>query len=166
MRNRAMIAILLDTGILRRECFDMKIADVDVKHGVITITRGKNGKPRTAYLGSNARKIVRKYAAELTNFDKNDSFWQSSDGKPLKFSGFISCFRRVITRANLGEQYSFHDLRRCFALEAWRNGADINAVSELLGHSGIEITKRYISTTEQDKRRIHAQVSPLDNLKK
>ena len=71
--------------------------------------------------------------------------------------------QRITKRAGV-KSYSLHDFRRFFALQSYRNGADIFAVSALLDHSGIEVTKRYIAINEDDKQEIHNKISPLDKI--
>ncbi len=56
-----------------------------------------------------------------------------------------------------------HDFRRCFAIEMARNGVDTVTISRLLGHSGLNVTLRYLSQNEEDFRAAHKKGSPVDN---
>lgn len=162
LRDCAIIAVLLDTGIRRSSLAAIRCCDVDLVNGSILIRHAKNGKPYTVYLGRKARQYVRRYAQTLSEtLDREANFWLSRTGSALDIRSFRFILERAEERAGI-ERYSLHDFRRCFALEAWRNGADVYAVSEMLGHTGIEITKRYLATEEKDRQTIHAKISPLD----
>ena len=162
LRDCAILAILLDTGIRRSSLHAIQKQDVDVISGCIYIRHSKNKKPTTVYLGNVARKHVRKYMRSLPSYLPDDStIWFNQDGTPLTINSFGLIINRITKRAGV-ESYSLHDFRRYFALESYRNGADIFAVSALLDHSGIEVTRRYLAIDEDDKRAIHNKISPLD----
>jgi site-specific recombinase XerD len=57
-----------------------------------------------------------------------------------------------------------HAFRRTFALTLWRKGTNILSISRLLGHSSIEVTKRYIAVGNEDLQKAHALASPADLL--
>lgn len=104
---------------------------------------------------------MRKYFQTIKDIPKNDPLWITEYGESLSIDGMREILRRMCKRAGIPE-YSAHDFRRYFALQTYRNGADIYAVSELLGHTGIEVTKRYLAITDEDRKMVHAKTSPLD----
>ena len=162
VRDCAILAILLDTGIRRSSLHAIQKQDIDTITGCLYIRHSKNKKPITVYLGYMAKKYIRKMMRALPADLPNDStIWFNKDGSPMAINNFRSIIDRITKRAGV-ESYSLHDFRRFFALEAYRNGADIYAVSTLLNHSNIEVTKRYIAIDESDKREIHSRISPLD----
>jgi integrase/recombinase XerD len=55
-----------------------------------------------------------------------------------------------------------HDFRRCFALEMHRNGCDNITLSRLMGHSSLEVLKRYLDQTDSDFQKVHVKTSPAD----
>lgn len=55
-----------------------------------------------------------------------------------------------------------HDFRRAFAITLWRNGVDIVTISRLMGHSSLEVLKRYLAQDIDDLARTHSQASPVD----
>lgn len=165
-RDCAIIAVLLDTGIRRSSLAGIRCKDVDLVNGTIFINHVKIGKQYTVHLGKRARKYIRKYAQTLPESLSPDAcFWRSKTGETFRIDNFYSILCRTADRAGV-PRYSLHDYRRFFALESYRNGADIYAVAQMLGHTGIGITERYLACDEQDRAQMHAKVSPLDHTKK
>lgn len=163
-RDCALLAVLLDTGIRKSSFINILIKDVDLASGSIYIRHTKNHKPMIVYLGSTAKKYVKRYWKTLYDIPSEHPFWITEYDNPLSMDGMREVLRRICKRAGIPE-YSAHDFRRYFALQSYRNGADIYAVSEMLGHTGIEVTRRYLATDENDRKMIHARTSPLDHFK-
>ena len=139
---------------------------LDIRNGSIFINHVKVGKQYTIYLGKVSRKYVRAYAKTLPkDLSPEASFWRSRLKDDVSVREFHWILRRIEDRAGV-PRYSLHDYRRFFALEAYRNGADIYAVAQMLGHTGIGVTERYLAIDEQDRAQIHAKVSPLDTARK
>ena len=165
-RDRAMIAILTDTGIRRSELMNLTISDVDCKSGRIVVRHGKGDKFHVVFCGKEARKYLRQYLSCLADTRPNDPLWLTFSGDPLSTDGALSVLRRTMKNANLGREYSFHAFRRCFAIECVRNGDDLGSVSRKLNHSSLEVTKRYLAFTEDDDRAFALRASPMDNRRK
>lgn len=161
-RDRAMLAVLLDTGIRKSSLANIRKEDVDSVNGAIYIRHTKNRKPMIVYLGTNARKLLRKYMKTVSAVPAESAFWVTVSKSPLSMNGIREVIRRTCKRAGIPE-YGAHDFRRYFALQSYRNGADVYAVSQMLGHSNIEVTRRYLATDEHDRMMMHARTSPLDH---
>ncbi len=164
-RDKAMIAVLIDTGIRRRELYEIRYGDVNIILGTILIRRGKSNLSRIAYLGKRSRKLLRQYTNSLEKLPAESSFWKTESGDDLSMDGMRQILRRIQKRAKLDDFYSFHDFRRCFALEAWRNGADYFGVAELLGQISVASTDKYIDSSDDDRRLLHAKFAPMNNRK-
>ncbi len=161
-RDCAMLAVLLDTGIRKASMMRIRKCDVDPIAGSIFIRHMKARNQITVYLGKTAKRYIRKYYKSLS-IGGEELFWRTETGDPLTDHGFREVLRRAAARAGIPE-YSAHDFRRYFALQTYRNGADIYAVAELLGQSGVEVTRRYLATDNNDRKLIHARTSPLDHI--
>lgn len=161
-RDCAILAVLLDTGIRRSSLAGIQCRDVDLVKGCIFIRHVKAGKQYTAHLGRTAKGYLRRYAQGLPRgLSPEDLFWRTKSGDACRASTFYRILCRVENRAGV-PRYSLHDYRRYFALESYRNGADIYEIAQMLGHTGIGVTERYLAVDEKDRARIHAKVSPLD----
>ncbi len=71
--------------------------------------------------------------------------------------------KRRAQRAGLSTQPTLHAFRRAFALNMLRNGADVFALQKLLGHSDLQIMRRYLAQNTQDTQLAHLRASPVDN---
>lgn len=165
-RDRAMFFILVDTGIRKSELTDLLMEDVNVTENKIVIRKGKGDKTRFVYFGKECRKAIRRYLSRITDIQPHDSFWLTIDGYSLTPSGIREILRRTQKNAGLKRCYGFHDFRRCFAIERKRNGDDDITISRALGHSSLEVTKRYLAFTQDDDRAFAMRASPMDNRKR
>ncbi len=164
-RDCAIIAVLLDSGIRKGSLAGIRCKDVDLVSGSIFINHVKTGKQYTIHLGKLSRKYVRAYAKTLPEgLDPECSFWRSRYGDDLAASSFHWILRRTENRAGV-PLYSLHDYRRFFALEAYRNGADVYGVAQMLGHTGLSVTGRYLAANDEDRQQLYTRFSPLDRQK-
>lgn len=163
VRDKALILVLLDTGMRIGECLALNWDDVDLVQGSILIRRGKNRRNRMVFLGRTARQALRAYAQFRQ--DKNPAVWVTIQGERLAYFGVREILRRRAKQAGLKEVPSPHDFRRTCALTLLRNGADVVSVSRLLGHSSLEVTKRYLAQTPDDLQQAHQRFSPVEALK-
>ncbi len=163
VRDKAILLILLDTGARASETLNLNWQDIDLAAGTLLIRKGKNGKPRMAFLGRTARQALRQYAR--LRQDDNPAVFVTIHGERLTYAGIRQILRRIAAKAGLTDIPSPHDFRRACALTLLRNGADVVSVSRLLGHASLEVTKRYLAQTADDLRQAHHRHSPADNLK-
>lgn len=161
-RDQTMLRMLLDTGARAFEFMALDIQDVDLVTGAVKIQRGKGDKERTVYIGKTCRRELRRYFRKRTKLNPSAPLWLTDEGERLTKRGLMSVVERRAIDAGVPVP-GLHDFRRAFALNMWRNGVDILALSRLMGHSTIEVTKRYIADFEGDLREAHQKGSPVDN---
>lgn len=161
-RDKAIISVLVDTGIRRSELMALRFEDIDLDTGRIVIKHGKGDKFRIVYAGKECRKALRKYVSCLDDVHPGDKFWLTDEGDPITAVGVLSMLRRTEHNAGIEKLHCFHDFRRCCAIERLRLGEDIFTISRLLGHSDIETTKRYLFITDKDDQEFSVRSSPLD----
>lgn len=161
-RDKAIISVLVDTGLRRSELLALKFADVNIDTGRITIWHGKGDKFRVVYAGKECRKALRKYVNCLEDIRPTDPFWLTKDGDVITADGVLSMLRRTQQSAGIEKLHCFHDFRRCCAIERLRNGEDIYTISRILGHADVETTKRYLFITDKDEQEFSVRSSPLD----
>lgn len=164
-RDKAFLAVLVDTGLRRAEIMNLTMRDVNLTDMSIRVEHGKGDKPRTVYFGRDTKRLLRKYLNQLEDVSQNDPFWISRYGEALTDHGARSMLRRLYKISGVPD-YGFHAFRRCFALERKRNGDDALTVSRALGHSSLEVTKRYLAFTADDDRAFALRASPMDNRKR
>ncbi|WP_322506771.1 tyrosine-type recombinase/integrase [Anaerolinea sp.] len=164
VRDRALILFLLDTGTRIGECLALNWDDIDLVGGSVLIRRGKNRKPRVVFLGRTARQALRAYTRMRK--DTNPAVWVTIHGERMRYDGVRDMLRRRAKQASLSSIPTPHDFRRACALALLRNGANVVSVSRLLGHSSLEVTKRYLAQNESDLHQAHSRFSPVDGLRK
>lgn len=91
-----------------------------------------------------------------------DPLFVKDDGERISYWTLKDMFYRRSKDAKLNGTPFLHDFRRAFALALWRNGTDIVTISRLMGHSSIEVLKRYLAQDEEDLAKAHAKSSPVD----
>ena len=87
----------------------------------------------------------------------------SVHGERLTCTGLRLLLRRRAVVAGLKEIPSPHDFRRAFALIMLRNGVDVFALQKLMGHSDLQVLRRYLAQTDQDIQTAHMRGSPVDS---
>lgn len=160
-RDRAIFLFLLDTGVRAHELCNTTTEDADLNTGSVMIRFGKGGKTRMVFIGRNTRRSLRSYLR--MRHDNSPALFVSTSGDRLTYDGLRLLLDRRSKLANLVNKPTLHDFRRAFALNMLRNGADIFALQRLMGHSDLQIMRRYLAQKDEDNRLAHMRGSPVDN---
>ena len=162
VRDRALLLCLLDTGARAREFLALNLGDVDFVTGAVDIRKGKGNKSRTVFMGKKSRKALRAFIRLRT--DKEPALWVTKNGGGRLA---VPSLRQVLTRhAKLAKvpMASAHDFRRSFALALLRAGVDVFSIQKLMGHTTLDVLKRYIAQDTEDVRIAHERGSPVDGM--
>ena len=169
VRNRAIIAMLFDTGI---RCYELcTLTHECVNENYITIY-GKGKKERQVGKSPYLAKLLMKYERNRDyNFEhrtiKSNNYFLSRTGKPLTNSAVERIVKIAGQTAEIGDSIrcSPHTARHYYAQAQLRNGMDVYSLSRLLGHENIKITQRYLQGL-QDNEVVSRSIksSPLMNL--
>jgi site-specific recombinase XerD len=166
IRNRAMLAVLYDSGLRVGELVTIRLGDIDLERGELHV-RGKTG-GRAVPMTTKARRAVWTYlhAARPRGLfvdDQEDRLFVATTGEPLRTTAVNQWLRRAAARAGIHKRISPLVLRRSFATEYIRRGGDPFTLKMILGHSPRSSTvNEYVFLAQADVRARHAQVSPLD----
>ena len=95
--------------------------------------------------------------------DNSPALFVTTEGDRLGYNGLREILRRRARQAGIKEP-TLHQFRRAFALNFLRNGGDVYSLQRLMGHSSLEILRRYLKLTDQDTQAAHAKYSPADRL--
>jgi len=168
LRDGAILRVLLDTGIRASELCALTVADVDLTAGAARV-RGKSrlnagqGKERTVRLGSRTRKALWSYLAHREILDQPDApLFATGDGRPYNRRMLRTHLHRLGERAGVPDVYP-HRFRHTFAVGYLRNGGDIYTLQNLLGHTSLDMVRRYLALAEADAEAAHRRASPVDN---
>ncbi|MGH4125310.1 MAG: tyrosine-type recombinase/integrase [Clostridium sp.] len=167
IRNKCIIAMLVDTGIRNNELCTLTINDI----GETTIKiLGKGNKERYVYISPMLKKYLIKYERVREMYFKNhniqfSNYFLSYRAKPLTVEGIERVVKKSGEHVREGIRVSPHTVRHYFAQKQLQNGLDMYSLSRLLGHETVSITKRYLDGL-QDERIVEMSIktSPLMNL--
>jgi site-specific recombinase XerD len=160
-RDAALFMFLLDTGARAAELLTIDLADIDGITGAVLIRQGKGRKPRTVFMGKAARKALRAYLKHRT--DPSLAAWITANGERLTYDGMRAIITRRSKKAGVPVMLP-HSWRRAFALNMLRAGVDVYSLQKLMGHSDLQILRRYLAQTDDDLKAAHAKGSPADRL--
>lgn len=160
-RNRAIILLLLDTGLRASELCSLTISDVDMQQRRITLL-SKGSKTRTVKFSPRTGEILWKYLATRPNARAGNALVTTLQGAPLDNGQLYQILHRIGKRAGVSNTHP-HRFRHTFATEFLRNGGDPYTLQEILGHTSMEMVRRYVHTAQIDIDEQHRRASPVDN---
>jgi site-specific recombinase XerD len=151
-RDRALILILLRTGMRIGELLGTKVQDFNLKEQCIEIFEAqKNRVGRVVYLSKDAQAALKRWL-KLKNPQTVYLFY-GYRGQPLCYGAARSIFKKYLDKAQLSHKpYTLHCLRHTFASEMLNAGMSLQSLQDLLGHSCIEMTRRYARLTDNTRR--------------
>jgi integrase/recombinase XerD len=151
-RDRAMIMVLLRTGMRIGELLHTKMTDIHMKERRIEIYEGeKNRLGRVVYLSDDAVIALRKWL-KVRNPREEYLFYTRMSTEAMSYSTAWILFQRYLVKAGLSDKgYSLHTLRHTFATELLNAGMRLECLQVLLGHRSIEETRRYARLTDKTR---------------
>ncbi|MBD8349818.1 tyrosine-type recombinase/integrase [Dysgonomonas sp. HGC4] len=160
-RDKVILELFYVTGMRRAELIGLTDKDVDLYAGNIRVT-GKRNKQRIIPISKNTIALIDSYIEIRNNNFENQTaaFFVKKDGEPI----YPMLIHRVVSNhlkwiPTLAKA-SPHVLRHSFATGMLNNGADINAVKELLGHSSLASTEIYTHTSFDELKKIYNKAHP------
>ena len=147
-RDRMMLELLYATGLRVSELMALNASNIDFSTNVVHCP-GSGTRSRYIPLDGTIVIVLRDYLRtvrpQLMVDEKETALILNQRGERLTRQGFWQIVRRYADKAGLGEKVTPRSLRHSFAVHRLHNGADLQAVKELLGHAHISTTKAYIN---------------------
>ncbi len=159
-RDKLMFDILYQTGIRRAEIINLKESDVDMYNLQLKVL-GKRNKERIIPFSLNLKRNLETYfvVKQSTNL-KSSYLLVSMKDKPLSPQNVSTTVKKILGQVTTNKKKSPHVLRHTFATHLLNNGADINAVKELLGHTSLSATQIYTHNTIEKLKKSYNQAHP------
>ncbi len=146
IRDKAMLEVLYASGIRVSELLALKVSDVNLDIGYLMMNRHEDNE-RIIPLYSLAVQSLKNYLLEsrpqIVNNGKEQTLFLNTTGQPMTRQGFWKLVKYYAASAKIEKDITPKTLRHSFAAHLLENGADINMVKDMMGHSSINSTKVY-----------------------
>jgi len=162
VRNRLVIEMLYATGIRRTELLHMKLSDIDFSENVIRIL-GKRNKERFVPILSTMLTSIHNYLPLRNELAENDYLFVTSKGNKMYETLVYRIINSYFSLASTKLKRSPHILRHSFATHLLNEGANLNSVKELLGHSSLASTQVYTKNSLESLKQMYNQAHPRSN---
>ncbi len=161
IRDRAMILVLLRTGMRIGELLHTLVSEVNLKERRIEIFEAsKNRVGRVVYLSDDARDALKAWFKERD--PKHELLFYGWGGRTLSYTAARMMFVKYLDKAGLlSKGYSLHCLRHTFATELLNAGMSLPCLQQVLGHSSIEMTLRYARLTDKTREQEYFKAMAL-----
>jgi integrase/recombinase XerC len=163
MRNILIIEMLYQTGMRRSELVNLKNEDIDLYRKTIKVL-GKRNKERYIPFTDDFKKLILNYLNIKSDFFANkqidDNFFLLKNGKKLYDKFVYRVVNSYLSDLNYISQKSPHILRHTFATHLLQEGADLNAIKELLGHSSLASTQIYAHSSIEHIKEVYLKAHP------
>ncbi|MEM7163488.1 MAG: tyrosine-type recombinase/integrase [Bacteroidota bacterium] len=162
-RDAMILKLLYYTGMRLSELIHIKMSDIDVDNKTIRVV-GKRNKERLIPISEKFVKEIQNYKLKregLKSQEKISPFLLLTDGGKKLYPKFV--YRKVnqyLTRVTTLTKKSPHVLRHSFATHMLNNGADLNAIKEILGHADLTATQVYTHNSIEKLKYVHKQAHP------
>ncbi len=158
LKHKAILTVAYSAGLRVNELTHLRVSDIDSKNMRIHVRFGKGGYERTSILSSDALLLLREYWKAYR--PKDWLFPGMAEGKPITTTTAERVYKQMLDKAGLGKDSSFHALRHSFATHLLNDNENINTIRELLGHTSLVSTTRYLHLVDA---KILNLKSPQDN---
>ena len=165
VRNKLIVDLFYTTGIRRAELIHLKIADVDVARGVIKVIGKRNKERVIPVLPVLVDQFILygKERAELEMDMDLGYFFLTKKGVKLNETFVYRLINSYFSTVSEKVKKSPHILRHTFATHLLNNGADLNSVKELLGHSSLASTQVYTHNSLAELKKVYSAAHPRNN---
>lgn len=161
-RNSLIIELLYSTGMRRTELIQLKLRDIDFDQHQIKVL-GKRNKERYIPLLKSVQKSLKTYINlrdQLEIIKDKDILFLTQNGVKLYGTLVYRIVKNYFEAVSSKVKKSPHILRHSFATHLLNNGADLNAVKELLGHSSLAATQVYTHNNISELKKVYAKSHP------
>lgn len=162
-RDKAMLELLYATGIKVSELIDLKITDINTQIGILHLHTETSQRiipiyPEAVKSISNYLSAVREV---IISDDSEEMLFTNMNGQPLTRQGFWKIIKQYAQAANINKDITPHTLRHSFAAHLLENGAQLQDIKEMLGHSDISTTQVYAQIMKNKYAKSYKKFHPM-----
>ncbi len=161
VRDKLIISMFYGTGVRLSELLKLKDTDIDRIECLVKVL-GKRNKERIIPYPKSVNPLIGQYLElrKKTVEKKDDYFFLTAKGKRVYEKLFYRVVNKNLSKVTTVDKRSPHVLRHTFATHLLNNGADLNAVKELLGHANLSATQIYTHTSLDKIKKVYKQAHP------
>jgi len=164
-RNRALVALLADSGLRISEALRLRIEDVRFSTRTLDVRGGKGGKDGVGFFGAEAAHLLRVWLAARVGATLEDNLFVDRRGRSLTCGHATHVLHRLSVEAGLARKIGPHALRHYAATSILKQTGDLELTRQVLRHESLAMTLRCAHLTQLDVSRKFRRASPLDNLR-
>jgi integrase/recombinase XerC len=158
--ERLVLQLFYNTGMRLSELINLKESQLDPSHSQVKVL-GKGNKERIIPISKELVKELQEYIKDKPIREPGTvNIFITEKGKPLQPRAVYSFVKKQLGAVTTVEKKSPHILRHSFATHLMNNGADLNAVKELLGHSSLAATQIYTHNTIEKLKEVFKKAHP------
>jgi site-specific recombinase XerD len=159
-RNQAILLLLIDAALRPGELLSLTLEDFQ---GDCIRVCGKTGE-RLLPISQVTKRAIHSYLRKRKALSREEALFTTSDGRSLTYCALRSILRLLKQKSQVGRLYPYL-FRHTSATSYLQNGADLETVRRLLGHTSYAVTQRYLSLTQADLARAQRKASPVNKLR-
>jgi integrase/recombinase XerC len=158
IRNKLIIEMFYSTGMRLTELINLKSTNIDLNSNQLKVL-GKRNKERIIPFSNELRNKIQQYL-EIRKRKASETLFISAKGKKMYEKFVYRIVNKYLSNVTTIDKKSPHVLRHTFATHMLNNGADLNAIKELLGHANLAATQVYTHNTVEKLKNVHKQAHP------
>ena len=164
IRDKFMVELFYSTGIRRAELINIKVHDLDLDSSLLKVL-GKRNKERYIPLIPSVKKSAKEYLTKREHCNENalSYLFLTNRGEKVYETFVYRIINNYFSEVSGKLKKSPHILRHSFATHLLNQGANLNAVKELLGHSSLAATQVYTHNNIAELSKIHQKAHPRNN---
>lgn len=162
LRDQLIVELLYTTGMRRAELIGLTLSDLDLGRGTLKVLGKRNKERILPLLKGMAPRIGRYLKARAAEFPEaaSDHFFLTGSGNKVYDTLVYRIINKYLSKVSAKSKKSPHILRHTFATHLLNQGADMNSVKELLGHTSLASTQVYTHNSIAELKRIHGSAHP------
>ncbi|MEQ9186352.1 MAG: tyrosine-type recombinase/integrase [Cryomorphaceae bacterium] len=161
-RDHALLAVLYACGLRREELIELKKAEVDLHGGQLKVL-GKRNKERLLPIGKSLIGLLQNYLEErqaIPGVQDTGQLFVTEKGQKMYPNLVYTIVKNYLSKVTTMEQRSPHILRHTFATHLLNEGANLQSIKELLGHSSLGTTQVYTHTSLEKLKDVYKHAHP------
>ncbi len=161
LRNKALIYLLLDTGLRAGEVATLQVKNFEMKNTRVKVF-GKGSKERIVPFSYQTGQVIWRYLTTRGTLRPDDYVFVSSHDRQLGHDDINHIIRNIGKRAGVSNTHP-HRFRHTFAINFLRNGGNVYTLKEILGHASLKMCLRYLEIAQADIETNYRPASPVKN---